>query len=267
MQVGERRRAHPDRREIRERLADRLGRTIQTDQDHADRRAVNHVHVAEHDVASHAEPFAYVGHQRLLRTGADREQQIHAAALPLLAEQRVLLDERDALVHVAGRVDELAGQFVGRVVEHVEDGPVVDDLAVAHDRQVGADVLDDLHLVGDEHDGQAEPCIEVLEQGEDRPGGARVERAGRLVAQQHLRVADQRTRDGDALLLATGKLPRIRLGLVGDTDEFQQMHGLRAGVLAGYLLVDERQGDIVKHGSGWHQVEVLEDHRNLAAQR
>lgn len=92
-------------------------------------------------------------------------------------------------------------------------------------------------------------------------------RPNELSGGQQQRVAIARALIGDALLLATGKLPRIRLGLVGDTDEFQQMHGLRAGVLAGYLLVDERQGDIVKHGSGWHQVEVLEDHRNLAAQR
>ena len=54
--------------------------------------------------------------------------------------------------------------------------------------------------------------------------------------------------------------------------------GYAIGLVLGLLLlltrrggltqnVDERQGDIVKHGSGWHQVEVLEDHRNLAAQR
>ena len=92
------------------------------------------------------------------------------------------------------------------------DGRVhdVDDAAVGeeHDR-VGVGRRD--RVVGDHHDGLAEPVDRLAQQREDVPAGARVERAGRLVGEDHLGPRDQRAGDGDALLLAARELAGLVL--------------------------------------------------------
>jgi hypothetical protein len=66
----------------------------------------------------------------------------------------------------------------------------------------------DVQVVGDQHDGHALLGVQRLEQRHDLLAGAGVEVAGRLVGQQHLRVADQGAGDGHPLLLAAGQLGR-----------------------------------------------------------
>jgi hypothetical protein len=57
---------------------------------------------------------------------------------------------------------------------------------------------------------------------------ARVEIAGRFIGQEHRRLVDQRAGDGDALLLATGKLIGIMVGAVSESDDFERAHRLLA---------------------------------------
>ena len=66
----------------------------------------------------------------------------------------------------------------------------------------------DVGLMGDDDHGDA-GLVQLLEQGDDLLGGAAVERAGRLVGEQDMRVVDQRAGDGHALLLSAGKLGRL----------------------------------------------------------
>ena len=77
---------------------------------------------------------------------------------------------------------------------------------VLEQRHRVADALDHVHLVGDHQHGQAEPGLEGGDQVEDLAGGGRVERAGGLVAQQHVRIGGQCAGDADALPLPAGQL-------------------------------------------------------------
>ena len=60
-------------------------------------------------------------------------------------------------------------------------GPLLDDLAVVHDRDPVGDVADDADVVGDEEVGEAELVLEVVEQVDDLRLDRDVERGDRLV--------------------------------------------------------------------------------------
>ena len=85
----------------------------------------------------------------------------------------------------------------------------------------------------DEDDGDAERFVQAFQQRENLLGRLRVERRGRLVAQQNARVVGEGARNGHALLLSAGKLRGICVGLVVDLHQPQQLLGffphLRAG--------------------------------------
>ena len=95
----------------------------------------------------------------------------------------------------------------------------------------------------------------------------RVKRGGRLVEEHHLRLHGQGAGDGHALLLATGELGGILLGLDGDAHAVEQpvsgLVGLRLGGLAD---LQRSQGDVVPDGHVAEQVEGLEDHADFRAQ-
>ena len=80
-----------------------------------------------------------------------------------------------------------------------------------------------LERVGDQQGRERELAEEVGELVADLPAGDRVERAERLVEQQHARVAGERARERDALALAAGQLCRACAGRGG------RSRGARAG--------------------------------------
>jgi hypothetical protein len=85
-------------------------------------------------------------------------------------------------------------------------GPLLDDVAHLHD-----DDLRGLAHGGQtvrDHDGGAR-LHEVVQRRLHDALARRVERRRRLVQQQHARVAQQRARDGDALLLAARQLDAL----------------------------------------------------------
>ena len=93
-----------------------------------------------------------------------------------------------------------------------EDAPrvaVEDDLAAIHHRDARADAGDRAEVVADIDHRGAQPRRELGEQVEDMRLRGDVEPGGRLVEQQRLRLAGERHRDGDALLLAAGQLVRV----------------------------------------------------------
>ena len=81
-----------------------------------------------------------------------------------------------------------------------------------------ADLFDDVHLVGDDHHGDPQLLVQLLQQFQDGQGGGGVQSGGGLVAQQDLGVGGQGTGDGHALLLAAGHLGGVGLftGLQAD---------------------------------------------------
>src|SRR5262249_22618101 len=78
------------------------------------------------------------------------------------------------------------------------------DQPVAHDH-VALCISRDVLLMRD-HDNCDAALVELPEDRHDLDAGSAVEIAGGFIRQQHLRIIDQRARDGDALLLTARKL-------------------------------------------------------------
>jgi ABC-type proline/glycine betaine transport system ATPase subunit len=74
-----------------------------------------------------------------------------------------------------------------------------------------------------------------------------VERAERLVEQQHLRIDGQAARERDALLLAAGELARLALGELGHVHQREHLGDARADALARPFLRLEAVGDVLRH--------------------
>ena len=76
-----------------------------------------------------------------------------------------------------------------------------------------ADAVRDRHrlllVVGDDHEGEAEPLLQLHQLELRLLAQLLVERRERLVEQQHARTLDQRARERDALALAAGELVRL----------------------------------------------------------
>ena len=82
-----------------------------------------------------------------------------------------------------------------------------------------AQAVDHAEVVGDEHEAEAELLDEVAQQVEDLRPHRHVERADRLVGDEHLRVRREGAGDGDALLLPAGELVRVAVaGVRVDAD-------------------------------------------------
>ena len=120
--------------------------------------------------------------------------------------------------------------------------------------------------MGDQQHGEVQPVTQRPDQGQDVGGGLGVQRAGRLVAKQHLRVRGQGAGDADALLLPARELRRIGVALALQPDQRQQLPHPRLARRAADPGDGKREGDVLRHRGGGKQVEVLEDHAD-AAQR
>ncbi|EOD70532.1 6-pyruvoyl-tetrahydropterin synthase [Amycolatopsis vancoresmycina DSM 44592] len=144
---------------------------------------------------------------------------------------------------------------------------VLDDLAVGHeDHPIGCPPGEP-HLVGDDEHRHA-VLGEARHHVEDLLDHLRVQRRGRLVEQHDLGPHRQRPRDGDALLLATRKLRRVLVGLVGDADALQQLHRRLARFgLRGLADLHRREHDVLDDGLVREQVERLEHHADVGPQR
>ena len=85
-------------------------------------------------------------------------------------------------------------------------------------------------VVRDEHERDAEPLLQSLELGLHLLAQLEVERAERLVEQQHLRLVDQRAGERDALPLSSRELRRSALGERFELHELQHLDA-RGGVV------------------------------------
>ena len=108
-------------------------------------------------------------------------------------------------------------------------GTALHDPPLVHHRDFVREVVDDRDVVGDEEVGEAAPALQRAQQVQDLRLHRDVERAGRLVADDQLRVDRQRACDGDALPLTARELVRVapeRLGRQPDLGE-QRLDTLR----------------------------------------
>ena len=71
-------------------------------------------------------------------------------------------------------------------------------------------------------------------------------------------------RDRDPLLLASGELNRIGLGLLLQSHCPKILYCLLPCFLLAKACNPQREANVVQHGSLHEQIELLEDHRYLA---
>jgi hypothetical protein len=125
--------------------------------------------------------------------------------------------------------------------------------------------------VGDQHDRRVQGVAQLAQQTQDLRLDGDVQRGGRLVGDDDLRVAGDRHGDDDALAQAARELVRVLLEpLLGvrDADHVEQLDGALVGGVLGDVEV-RTQGlaqlpaDRVDRVQRRHR--LLEDHRDLVA--
>jgi hypothetical protein len=156
-------------------------------------------------------------------------------------------------------------------VEEILRGCLLDDLAGVHDRDVVGGLRDDTHVVRDHDHRHRVFLAELLEQVENAGLNRHVERRGRLVGDQQLRVARDCHRNHHALAhparVAMWVIVETAAG-VRDVHLLEQLDGPLSGLLPGKVQVTaERLRDLrpdrqrrIERG---HR--ILEDHRDLQA--
>src|SRR5581483_1138974 len=185
----------------------------------------------------------------------------HPLLPPLDPEQTVRVSIRQNLA------EEQPGAVAFRVGDELLRRPALDDLAAVHQQDRVGDGAGEPHLVGDAEHGHA-VARQLDHHVEHFLDHLRVERRGRLVEQHDLGLHAQRAGDRHALLLAARQLARILAGLLRDAHPFEVVARGVLGLLARQLAhPDRRQGQVLQHGQVGEQVELLEHHADLAADR
>src|SRR3954452_17417511 len=122
-----------------------------------------------------------------------------------------------------------------------------DDPSLLDDRDAVAQRLGLVEVVRGQHDRLAE----VLERADDLPRRAprrRVEAGGRLVEEDQLGVADEREREVQPAQLAAAQRPRVRVGLLGQAGERQDLVDVaRPRIEAGPVRDRLAHGDVAAH--------------------
>ena len=109
--------------------------------------------------------------------------------------------------HIDG-AEEIHHERRRRMLDDLVDGAVLLDHAVVHDHDAVGELERLFLIVGDEHAGQVDLVVQPPQPAPQLLPDLGVERAERLVEQQHFRLDRQRPRQRDALPLAAGELRR-----------------------------------------------------------
>ncbi len=184
---------------------------------------------------------------------------------------RVGLGTRGSGAHARHGGQQLARIGLRRRLEDVAHLALLDHAAVAHDDDAVGHLGDHAHVVGDQDDAGAVPALQVAQQFQHLALHGDVERGGRLVGDQHVRLQRQRHGDHDALAHAAGKLVRIlpepAFGL-GNAHRLQRLDGVLPGLAARKIGVRFDRLDQLAPDRQ-HRVErghrLLEDHGDAVA--
>ena len=148
---------------------------------------------------------------------------------------------------------------------------LLDDARRVHHVHAVGVARDDPEVVGDHDHRDAEPARQVLHQFKDLRLDRHIERGGRFVGDDELRIAGEPDRDHHALAHAAGEVMRILLEparAVGDADELEQFEGACRRLLVVHLQMN-LQGLHHLLADGQHRIErghrLLENHRDVAA--
>ena len=153
--------------------------------------------------------------------------------------------------------------FVGWSVEHLrrvdlQQAPGVHDRdAVAHRHR--------LHLVVRDVDGRhVEPPLELVDLRPHLHAQLGVEVRERLVHQERLRLAHERTAHGDALALTAGECSRLALQELLDLQGLRRVLDALLDLLLRHLVEAKAEGQVVLDRHVRVERVALEDHRDVA---
>ena len=135
-----------------------------------------------------------------------------------------------------------------RTFEKVRNARVFDDLAAIKHRQPLADLRDDPEIVGDEHHRGGMAFLQLTDKPEDLLLHGHVQRRGRFVGDDQLRIGGKGRRDQHALAHAARQLVRIAahhpLRII-DMHLVEQFHGPHPRIsLAPAKNIDQPVGDL-----------------------
>jgi len=116
-----------------------------------------------------------------------------------------------------------------------------------------------------DHHGRTQP-VHLLEQQHQPLRLRAVQVPRRLVGQQQAGAVDDRTGDGDALLLAARQFRRTRIGPAREAHPAQHFGDIGPHLALGASGEPQRQGDIVEGRQMRQQPEILEHHADPPAQ-
>src|SRR6266850_1055765 len=185
-------------------------------------------------------------------------------AIELDAPRRGRVDATGEEVAVA---DELAHESGSRVVIHLERRRRLLERAVTEDR----DAVRHRHRLGlvvrHVHHRDADLAVDALELDLHLLAQLLVQRAERLVQQEHVRVEDEAPRERDALLLAAGELARMPVGEPAQPDQVEDFAHALSSLRLRKRAHAQRKGDVALDRHVWEQRVVLEDDADVALVR
>ena len=259
---------------------DRRSRHLEVDHDLRPQRLRQQRRRPQATVLRHVVVGAGLG--EVLRAHADRDRAIDVVADRGLPGQQLRIDREHLLTepqrqatgrilrqhtlhHVHRRRPDEAGdeEVVGVVVEHLRRVDLQEHALAHHRHAVAHRHRLDL-VVGDVDRGDAEVLLERLDVGSHLHAELRVEVRQRLVHQEHLGIADDRTPHRHPLALAAGEHPRLAVEQLGEAERGRRLVDPLGDLLLDHAAQPQAERDVVLHGHVRVQGVALEDHGDVA---
>ncbi|MNZ71722.1 hypothetical protein D3C78_900880 [compost metagenome] len=216
-------------------------------------------HFAVQDIKRQAVTQRQLTDNRLVRA-VPGKRQLNDGAFKFICQLRVECLLLVILTHLAY---ELSGNRFLRMREDAQDVALFHHLTIFHHRHAVADFAHNVHFMRNQHNRQLEPAVNVEQQIKDLIGRLRIERRGRLIAQQNVRVIGQRTGNANALLLPTAQLGRIGIFATRQAHQLHQFRHARRDFVFRYARDLHGKSNVLADGSRPQQVEVLENHADF----
>ena len=163
--------------------------------------------------------------------------------------------------------DEAHHELVGRLLVEVARAADLLDPALVHEHDLVGDLHRLLLVVRDEDRRHVHLVVQAAQPGAQVLANACVERAERLVEQEHLGLHRKRTRESHPLALPARELRGVVVGPAGDLDELEQLVHALAELGPRPLPDLQPEGDVLTDGHVLERRVVLEDEADAALLR
>ena len=159
-------------------------------------------------------------------------------------------------------------QTGGRMGQHLFRGSHLLNFAVVHENNEISKVKGFLHVVGDKDEGLVQLLLEGAHLLLEGAAGHGVQGGEGLIHQNDGRGGGQGPQDADALLLSTGHLRGVLVGVlfIGQVDHVQQLTNDAVALLPAVLEQGGDHADVLGHRHIGEQADLLDHIADVAAQ-